>query len=90
MKSTLKALVEIVAQNVDALDAALEQRGASAPSLDQPFTPGSDVTNGQPELMRMVDLASRAALQLVHIIRPPQMTLTENCTSVCYVLHSCS
>lgn len=82
MKSTLKALVEIISQNIDVLDDALEKRGAAVPSLDEPFTPGSDVANGQPELMVTADLACRAALQLVQIIRLPQLTLLQDAVSV--------
>ncbi|KLO09769.1 O-methyltransferase, partial [Schizopora paradoxa] len=81
MKSTLKSLAEIIMQNVDALDAALAKRGAVAPSLDEPFTPGSDVTNGQRELMVTADFACRAAMQLAQILRVPQLTLIQDAMS---------
>ncbi|KLO13130.1 O-methyltransferase [Schizopora paradoxa] len=81
MKSTLKALVEIISKNIDVLDDALEKRGCPVPSLDDPFTPGSDVANGQPELMVTADLACRAALQLAQIIRLPQLTLLQDSVS---------
>ncbi|KLO06792.1 hypothetical protein SCHPADRAFT_677279 [Schizopora paradoxa] len=80
-KSTLKALVEIIAQNVDALDAAMEERGVSAPSLDEPFAPGSDVTNGQPQLIQMADLICRAATHLIHVVEPPKLSVLKKCSS---------
>ena len=81
-KSALKSLVEIISQNVDVLDAALEKRGATAPSLDEPFKPGSDIANGQPELMATADIAVRAALQLVQLIRLPQLSVLQDAVSV--------
>ncbi len=49
---------------------------------DEPFTPGSDVTNGDPQLLATADLACRAALQLVQIIRVPQLTILQDAISV--------
>ncbi len=82
MKSSLKSLAEIIAQNVDILDAALQKRGGAAPSLDEPFKPGSDVANGQPELAAAADIALRAALQLAQLLRQPQLSIIQDALSV--------
>ncbi len=65
MKSSIRALAEFILQNVDTIEEALEKRGAAVPSLDDPFTPGSDIANGQPELMATTELTVRAASQLI-------------------------
>ncbi len=62
MKSTIRALAEFILQNVDVIEEALEKRGASVPSLDDPFTPGSDIANSQPELMATTELTVRCRL----------------------------
>ncbi len=82
MSYTLRSFAEIILKNCDVLDAALEKRGVPVPSLDEPFTPGSDVTNGDPQLLATADLACRAALQLVQIIRVPQLTILQDAISV--------
>ena len=81
-KSTIRALAELILQNVDALEEALEKRGASVPSLDDPFTPGSDIANGQPELMATTELTVRAASQLIQTIRLPQYSVIHEALSV--------
>ncbi|KLO13212.1 S-adenosyl-L-methionine-dependent methyltransferase [Schizopora paradoxa] len=80
-KSTIRALAELILQNVDALEEALEKRGASVPSLDDPFTPGSDIANGQPELMATTELTVRAASQLIQTIRMPQYSVIHEALS---------
>ncbi|KLO19077.1 S-adenosyl-L-methionine-dependent methyltransferase [Schizopora paradoxa] len=75
MTFTLRSLAEIILKNCDILDAALEKRGAHVPSLDDPYTPESDVTNNDPQLLATADIACRAALQLVQTIRTPQLTI---------------
>lgn len=82
MKSSIRALAEFILQNVDTIEDALEKRGASVPSLDDPFTPGSDIANGQPELMATTELTVRAASQLAQILRPPQYSVVHEALSV--------
>lgn len=82
MSFTLRSLAEIILKNCDVLDDALEKRGVQVPSLDDPYTFGSDVTDNDPQLLATADLACRAALQLVQIIRVPQLTILQDGLSV--------
>ncbi len=88
MKSTIRALAEFILQNIDTIEGALDKRGASVPSLDDPFTPGSDIANGQPELMATTEMTVRAAFQLIQTIRLPQYTVIHEALSVRCSSHS--
>ncbi len=82
MKSSIRALAEFILRNVDIIEDALDKRGASIPSLDDPFTPGSDIANGEPALIETTEMTIRAASQLIQTIRLPQYSVIHEALSV--------
>ncbi|KLO13187.1 O-methyltransferase [Schizopora paradoxa] len=81
MKSSIRALAELILKNVDTIEEALNKRQATVPSLDDPFTPESDITYGDPDLMATTELTVRAASQLIQTIRSPQFSIVHEALS---------
>ena len=81
-KSSIRALAELILQNIDTIEDALDKRQASVPSLDDPFTPVSDIANWEPELMATTELTVRAASQLIQTLRLPQYSVIHEALSV--------
>ena len=75
MKSTIKALAELILQNVDVFDASIEASGGREPSLDNPYNPEADYPFHNPDVARASDVISAAAMQLIQTVRAPQMCL---------------
>lgn len=75
MKSSIRALAELIIENVDVLEADCAGRGVEVPSLLEPFTPGSGFAMDKPEVRKATSVIAAAAQQLVQTVRPPQMNL---------------
>ncbi len=75
MKSTIKALAELILQNVDVLDASINASGGKEPTLDEPYNPETGYPFHDPEVIKASDVIGAAAMQLLQTVRPPQMCL---------------
>ncbi len=76
MKSTLKALAQLILRNVEVLEADCEKRGLDIPNLEDVYTFGSDILNaGDPEVIKASHEISSAALELANIVRPAHHSL---------------
>ncbi len=82
MKSSLTDLTEIIAQNVQVLEASMEKRDINVPSLNDVYEPGFEFHNEEPDVARSIDMICRAALQLIQTVRPPKAVLMHTALSV--------
>ncbi len=85
MKSTLKALAQLILQNVDVLDASIQTSGGKEPSLNDPYNPKTDYPYHDPAVLRASDVISAAAVQLLQTVRSPQMCLISESVMVSIV-----
>ncbi|KLO09946.1 S-adenosyl-L-methionine-dependent methyltransferase [Schizopora paradoxa] len=75
MKSSLKALAQLILHNVEILEADCEKRGIDVPSLEDVFTPGSDIINEDPAVLKASHELTSAAYELANIVRPTHHSL---------------
>lgn len=78
--SALKTLLDIIENGVKAVQAKCDARGASFPSLDQPFTPESDAI--REEVMTDAAPAIAAAHQLIATLENPGVYALRNAFGV--------
>lgn len=77
-KSTIKALAELILQNVDVIDASIHNSDGGEeqePSLDKPYNPEMDYPFHDPDVANASYIISAAAMQLLMTVRAPQMCL---------------
>lgn len=72
---SLRSLAQLILANVDILEADSANDGFSIPSLDEPYIPGSDFSNANPEVAKAKTIIDAAAQQLLHTIRNPHSDL---------------
>jgi len=75
MKSSIRALAELVLQNIDALEADCARRGADVPSLQDPYIVGTEFTLGDTHVQKASTIIVAAAQQLIQTIQTPQVNL---------------
>ena len=83
MKSSIRALAELVLEYIDALEADCARRGAEVPSLLDPYTPGSEFTLEDANVQRASTVIVAAAQQLIQTVQNPQVNLLMTAYSVC-------
>lgn len=74
--TTLRKLVDIISQSVDAIEASCSQRGITLPPLDEPYTPVSDGAYTDPAVLQAAMMACAAASQLSLLVRPAKASLS--------------
>lgn len=84
MKSTIRALAELVLQNIDALEADCSRRGVEAPSLRDPYKPGSEFSLNDIDVQKASTVIVAAAQQLINTVQPPQVNLVMTAYSVSF------
>ncbi|KLO06095.1 S-adenosyl-L-methionine-dependent methyltransferase [Schizopora paradoxa] len=75
MTSTIRALAEVILQNIDALEADCARRGVEAPSMKEPFKPGSEFSLNDADVQKASTVIVAAAQQLINTVQPPQVNL---------------
>lgn len=75
MKSSIRALAELILENIDVLEADCAQRNAEVPSLQEPFESGSSFATDKPEVRKASSVIAAAAQQLVQTVRAPEVNL---------------
>ncbi|KAI0260406.1 S-adenosyl-L-methionine-dependent methyltransferase [Gloeopeniophorella convolvens] len=75
MSDDLNALVGILTQNVQTLQESYAQKGASFPSLDDPYKPGP--LDNDPEVSATTRLIVAAAFQIIATVRNPLDTIQD-------------
>jgi len=75
MKSSIRALAELVLQNIDALEADCARRGAEVPSLQDPYQLGTDFTLEDAGVQKASTIIVAAAQQLIQTVQTPQVNL---------------
>ncbi len=89
MKSSIRALAELILENIDVLEADCAGRDVEVPSLQEPFKPGTGFAMDKPEVRRATFVVVAAAQQLVQTVRPPQVNLLTTAYEVsCPVLYT--
>lgn len=81
--TTLRKLVDIISQSVDAIEASCSQRGITLPPLDEPYTPESDGAYTDPAVLQAAMMACAAASQLSLLVRPAKASLSLYAVEVC-------
>ncbi len=84
MKSSIRALAELVLQNIDALEADCARRGAEVPSLQDPYQVGSDFTLEDAGVQKASAIIVAAAQQLIQTIQTPQVNLLTSAYAVSF------
>lgn len=84
MKSSIRALAELVLQNIDTLEADCARRGADIPSLQDPYKAGTEFTLEDADVQNASTIIIAAAQQLIQTIQSPQVNLLMNAYSVRY------
>lgn len=82
MVSPLKALSNLIAQSVDAIEGECEKQGLSFPSIDGAFTVDSEAIRNSPSVAKEIALICAAAQQLSLIVRPPNASLVMQAAGV--------
>ncbi|KLO06094.1 S-adenosyl-L-methionine-dependent methyltransferase [Schizopora paradoxa] len=75
MKSSIRALAELVLKNIDVLEADCAKRGVQEPSLLDPYEPGSEFTVDDGNVQRASTIIVAAAQQLIQTVQSPQTNL---------------
>lgn len=75
MKSLIRALAELILENIDVLEADCAGRDIEVPSLQEPFKPGTGFALDKPDVRKASSVVVAAAQQLIHTVRPPQVNL---------------
>lgn len=83
MISTLRALANLIVQQVDLIESTCEEKGLSLPSVDEPFSPQAETARNDPQISRAVTLLSAAANEIALVARPPQATVLMKALGVC-------
>lgn len=83
MKSTLKALAQLILQNVEVLEADCEKRGIDVPSLEDVYSFGSDISSEDPAVNKAAHEITSAAFELANIVRPAHHSLFYLAGGVC-------
>ncbi|TFY78717.1 hypothetical protein EWM64_g5297 [Hericium alpestre] len=71
----LKALSNIIRENIDRLEATCKANGLEYPSSKAPYGPESEAARNLPDAMEAGSLIVSAATQLVAAVNPPPMTM---------------
>ena len=82
MKSSIRALAELVLDNIDVLEADCARRGADIPSLQDPYKAGTEFTLDDPDVQNASTIIIAAAQQLIQTIQNPQVNLLMTAYSV--------
>lgn len=82
MKSSIRALAELILANIDVLEADCAERHADVPSLQEPFETGTGFTTDKPEVRRASSVIAAAAQQLVQAVRAPEVNLMSTAYAV--------
>ena len=70
MTSKLRALADLIVQQVDIIEATCAEQNFDLPSLDQPFTPESEVARNDVRISKATTLLNSAANQIGLETRP--------------------
>lgn len=89
MISTLRALANLIVQQVDLIESTCEEKGLSLPSVDEPFSPQAETARNDPQISRAVTLLSAAANEIALVARPPQATVLMKALGVCHFSVHC-
>ncbi len=82
MKTTIRALAELVLQNIDALEADCTVATPKVPSLQDPYAIGTDFTLEDADVQKASTVIVAAAQQLIQTIQTPQVNLLMTAYSV--------
>ena len=82
MTSTIRALAELILQNIGPLEADCARRGVEAPSMKEPFKPGSEFSLNDVDVQKASTVIVAAAQQLINTVQPPQVNLVMTAYSV--------
>lgn len=82
MKSTLRALADIITQCVDTIESICATRGVEFPDLDDPVRPGSEEICQDPEVAKAASMICAATQQLGLVVRPPFSSILMQSTGV--------
>ena len=70
MTSKLRALADLIVQQVDIIEATCAEQNVDLPSLDQPFSPESEVARNDVRISKAITLLNSAANQIGLETRP--------------------
>ena len=89
-KSTLSLLRDIINNSIDVIESHLATKGATFPSLNDPFIPTSDAEAIllEPDVISATSHIIAAASQLVATVRHPAQTVIDDTLSVWQILLS--
>lgn len=89
MASTLRALANLIVQQVDLIESTCVEKGLSLPSVDERFSPQAETARNDPRILRAVTLLSAAANEIALVARPPQATVLMKALGVCHFSVHC-
>ncbi|KAJ7067487.1 S-adenosyl-L-methionine-dependent methyltransferase [Mycena amicta] len=75
MSTSIRQLLDILTQSVEALESACQSAGVAVPDLHEPFAPPSEAFRAVPGAAEAASIIGAAALQLEAIVTPPQISL---------------
>ena len=82
MKSSIRALAELVLKNIDVLEDDCARRGAEIPSLQEPYKAGMEFSFEDADVQRASTVIVAAAQQLIQTVQSPQVNLLMTAYSV--------
>lgn len=86
------SLVNLISESANKVERNCAQRGVDLPTLDDPFTPESELPRLDPDVLEATSLIVTAAAQLIALVRPAPATIVKTVMQVrrlIYLLISC-
>ncbi|KII87317.1 hypothetical protein PLICRDRAFT_699701 [Plicaturopsis crispa FD-325 SS-3] len=75
--ATMLSLVNLISESANKIERNCAQRGVDLPTLDDPFTPESELPRLDPDVLEATSLIVTAAAQLIALVRPAPATIVK-------------